>query len=380
MYSANHVEITELSTGKRARNYQDLPVPFPGYDSFWADPPPKPPKRLGKNGAVGLTRFEDVLPPGKIPRTLGEGNTPLTPSRKFPDVYIKNEGLNPTGSFKDRESVVALAVAAERDWSNLAIVSSGNAALSGALYARVYGLRMTCYVPKGTPRHKLNMIELFGARMHLVGETYEDTYNYLLDNLPQGMINVTSGVFPQRVDGFKTIAYEIWEQLGQVPGSVVCPAGNGSALAGIYKGFEDLKAWGLTDSVPAMVCVQVKDADPVVRAFRKGEWIAPLKDVPDSMSEAIVALESYCSPKAVYAMRQSGGTGVTVDDHQTIDALRYAIDEEGIFPEFSSASAFAALLENFDEIAKPGKPTVIINSGSGLKEIQELRDVLEETP
>jgi threonine synthase len=367
---------TELSTGKRSEKYEDLPVPFPGYDSIWSDPYPHPPKLLRKNGPVGLARFADALPPGAIPRSLGEGGTPLTPSRTFPDVYIKNEGLNPTGSFKDRESVVALAVAAQQGWQDLAIVSSGNAALSGALYAKAYGMSITCFVPKGTSSGKLGMIELFGGKAHVVGENYEDTYHHVLENLPKGTVNITSGVFPPRVEGFKTIAYEIWEQLGAAPGAVVCPVANGSALAGIYKGFEELRQWGLTDSVPAMVCVQVTGADPVVRAFECGEWVTPLSDIPDSMSEAIVAMESYCSPKAVHALRESGGLGLTVDDDQTTEGVRFAINEEGVFPEFSSGAAFAAVREHHEQIAALGGPIVVISSGSGLKEIQALQKVL----
>lgn len=373
--SEKDVKVTELISGQTGSDYADVPSGEPGFDSYWVQRP-KPSASFGTIAGAGISRFAGALPVKKIARTLGEGDTPLTPSQKFEGIYIKNEALNPTGSFKDRESAVALALAEEKGWNDLSIVSSGNAALSAALYARIYGYRMTCYVPTVTSRHKLGMIELFGARTHMIGDTYEETYHYALDNLPKGSVNITSGVFPQRVEGFKTIAYEIWQQLGEVPKAVICPAGNGSALAGIYQGFEELKRWGMTASVPAMICVQVSDADPINKAFQNNTWIERLSEVPESQAEAIVAMESYCSPKAVYALRQSGGRCYSVEDHQAIDALRYAVDQEGVFPEFSSASAFAALLDNFDEITALGTPIVVINSGSGLKEIQDLRETL----
>lgn len=371
----NPTEFEEVITGKRSTDLRDLPVPEKGYDTVIMHMP-RPEENFIHLNKQGIARYLPALPVREIPFSLGEGGTPLTRSTMFPRIYIKNEGMNPTGSFKDRESAFALAYARQEGWKDLAIASSGNAALSGAFYARIYGVRMTCYVPKRTSKAKTQMIELFGGLSHKVGENYEETYRYLLDHLPGGVQNITSGVFSLRCEGAKTIAYEIWEEMGDVPDAILCCAGNGSAFASIYHGFAELKRWGFTDKVPVMVCVQVKGGDPINQAFEKGKWVTVLDRTPESECEAIVANESYCSAKAIHAMRESGGFGISVTDDQVIDGLRYAIDREGIFPEFSSASVFAAFLENTERICALGEKIVLVNTGSGLKEIALLRKAL----
>lgn len=368
------IEYKDVISGKVSSDWTTLPQIDPGYDSFSVQT--KKPKNFIDKSVRGVARYLSALPVSSLPITLGEGATPLIKSKVFDDVYIKNEGLNPTGNFKDRESVVALAYANEQGYKSLAIASSGNAALSAAFYARLYNIRTTCYIPERTPSSKMDMITLFGAQTHILGQTYEDSYHYLLNNLPKGSINITSGAMPLRSEGIKTIAYEIWEELGKVPDVIVCPAGNGSAVSAIYHGFVDLKDWGFTDKTPKMVSVQIEEADPINQALLKNEWIVKLKTTVDSECEAIVADESFCSPKAVHALRESGGFGISVSDHQVLDGLRFAIDNEGIFPEFSSASVFAALLENESEIKKNGETVVLINTATGLKETQSLRDKL----
>ena len=376
MPSENLINYRDIVTGKESTNLEDLPRVEDGYDSYFIRVPK--PEHLIDENARGLLRYASALPIEELPYTLGEGGTPLIPSKAIEGVYIKNEGMNPTGNFKDRESAVALAYAREHGYGNLAIASSGNAALSAALYSRIYNIKTTCYIPARTPQEKIDMIDLFGARTHIVGETYEESYHYLAENLPMGTINVTSGIFPLRSDGAKTIAYEIWEDLGKVPDVIVCPCGNGSALAAIYHGFSELKEWGYTDSIPAMISVQIEGADPINQALKSGKWVTKLKDIPYSDCEAIVAEESFCSPKAVYAVKQSGGFGISVTDHQVIDGLRYAIDTEGIFPEISSAAVYAAMLDQGEAIKKKGKTIVLINSATGIKDTEGMKEILEE--
>lgn len=371
----NTVEYEELTTGIRSSNIRSLPTARKGYDTCVLHMPK--PKKILDPGKQGIARYLPVLPVENIHFSLGEGETPLTQSKVFPNMFIKNEAMNPTGSFKDRESAFALAYAKEQGWKDLAMASSGNAALSGAFYARIYGIRMTCYIPKNTSKTKSQMIELFGGYAHKVGENYEESYHYLLDHLPSGAVNITSGVFSLRCEGAKTIAYELWEDMGTAPDAVVCCAGNGSALASMYHGFSELKEWGYIQKIPAMICVQIKGADPINQAFARNEWITVLDDIPPSGCESIVAKESFCSAKAVHAMRQSGGFGISVTDDQVIDGLRYAIDREGIFPEFSSASVFAAFLEQSEKITSLGEKIVLINTGSGLKEIDLIKKALQ---
>lgn len=377
MHSENDIKYKDIISGKVATDYSKLPRIRPGYDSFFTSIP-KPAKIIDTK-SKGMARYLSVLPITSTPLTLGEGATPLTPSKIFDNVYIKNEGFNPTGNFKDRESAIALAYAKEKGIKNLAIASSGNAALSSALYAKIYGLNITCYVPSRTSRDKTDMIDLFGGATKTVGDTYEEAYQYLLENASEHTLNITSGAFPLRSDGVKTIAYEIWEDLGKVPDVVVCPAGNGSALASIYHGFSELKEWGLIDKLPAMVSVQIADADPINQALLKDSWFEILDDPISSRAEAIVAQESYCSPKAIYALKESGGFGISLSDKQVIKGLRFAIDKEGVFPEYSSASVFAAMSEYEEQIKAKGSTVVLINTATGLKELQTLSEVLKNS-
>lgn len=368
------VQFEELITGKRSFDMRSFSAAKKGYDICIVHMPK--PSKLFDSTEQGITRYVSTLPVKSIPFSLGEGQTPLTQSKVFPNVFIKNEAMNPTGSFKDRESALAMAYAREQGWKDLAIASSGNAALSGAFYARMYGIRMTCYIPTSTSKSKTHMIELFGGYAHKVGKNYEESYHYLLDHLPSGATNITSGVFSLRCEGAKTIAYELWEDMGAAPDAVVCCAGNGSALASIYHGFSELKQWGYIQNIPAMICVQIKGADPINQAFAQNEWITALDHIPASECEAIVAQESFCCAKAVNAMRQSGGFGISVTDDQVIDGLRHAMNREGVFPEISSASVFAALLAHTEYILSLGERIVLINTGSGLKEIDRIKRVL----
>lgn len=376
MPSESHIKYRDIVSGQTSTNLTELPSVGQGYDSYFIQTPK--PKKLIESSARGVLRYISAMPVKKMDRTLGEGGTPLIASKVFPNTYIKNEGMNPTGSFKDRESVLALAYAHENGITQLAIASSGNAALSAALYSRIYNITTTCYVPDRTPQEKIDMIDLFGGRTHIIGHTYEGSYHYLLNNLPTGTTNITSGVFPLRSDGVKSIAYEIWEDLRAVPDVVICPAGNGSALASIYHGFADLKNWGYTDKIPRMISVQIKGGDPINLAINEQKWISTVSHVPDSICEAIIAEESFCAPKAIYAVRESHGMGISLDDNQVIEGVRFAIDKEGIFPEFSSASVFSALMEYESKVREKDETVVLINTATGIKDIEGIRESLAE--
>lgn len=323
-------------------------------------------------------RYPKTLPVDIVPMTLGEGSTPLVGSKVYKNVYIKNEGMNPTGNYKDRETALALSYVKQQGLERLAIVSSGSAALSAALYSQIYDYKILCYVPKRTSQQKIDLIELFGGKPVLIGDSYEETYHHVVDTLSENTVNITPGIMSIRCDGSKTIAYEIWEDLGKVPDVIICPAGNGSLLASIYHGFEELMRWGMTSSVPKMVCVQIEGADPIIQAFEKHKPIFTIEDAADSECEAIVANESFCSPKAVYAMEQTNGMGISVTDDEVADGLRYAIHSEGVFPELSSASVFAAQKKYLETVKGAEKESIVlINTASGLKDTHYLNKLFK---
>lgn len=304
--------------------------------------------------------------------TLREGNTPLTWSKKM-GVWIKHEEMNSTGCFKDRESAVVISKALELGYKKVTVVSSGNAALSTAAYAQKAGIVCLAYVPEKTTKAKKQLIEMFGATIHSIPGFYEDVYRYVVDHPIKEAWNVTSGQNPWRVEGNKSIAYEIFEQIGHSPDIILVPVGNGGCLAGIWKGFDDLVKMGKTTKVPKMVAVQVGGADPLQEAIKQGKKWVNLVNVEDSVAEGIVATESYCSPKAVEAITKSGGFVVTVNDKEIVEALQMVMSQESLVTEPTSAAAFAGLKKlHVDKESE----IVVINTGSGMKMIDEIMKLI----
>lgn len=324
---------------------------------------------------VGIEKWLPLLPVKELPVHLngGEGNTPLEPFDAFGSqigfshLYVKHEECNPTGCFKDRESVVVIAKALELGQEKVVVCSSGNAAVSTAAYAQKAGIECVCYIPKKTSEGKKQLIELYGATIVEIPGFYEDVYRYLVDTHPDGW-NVTSGQNPYRTEGDKTIAYELWEQIG-VPDVIVVPCGNGGNLAGIWKGFVELQHLGKIQKLPQMVAVQVKDAAPLAESMKQGKPYVVLGDIQDSVAEGIVAQESYCSPVAIDALKASGGYVVEVTDVEIIQALKDVIQLHSFVTEPTSAAAFAAL----SKLTCPKDATVVaINTGSGMKLLPEI--------
>lgn len=305
--------------------------------------------------------------------TMGEGNTPLT-YNSHRGVWIKHEEMNPTGCFKDRESAVVISKAIKFGYKKVSIVSSGNAALSTAAYAQVAGMRCEVFIPAKTTEAKKKLIQFFGAHLHEIPGYYETVYRYVVDHPVGGAWNVTSGQNPWRVEGNKAIAYELVEQLGKELDVVVVPAGNGGCLAGIGKGFEELKALRKIQKLPKMVAVQIGGAAPLQVALAKNKQWVDLKDVEDSVAEGIVAAESYCSPKAVEMIIKSGGEVVTVSDEEMVSALHELVTRDSLVTEPTSAAAFAGVKKL--KIEKE-QCVVVINTGSGMKMLEEIGELLQ---
>ncbi len=327
----------------------------------------------------GLEKYLPLLPIKDILVSLngGEGGTPLEKFDNFGQIvglsnlYVKHEELNPTGCFKDRESVVVVSKAIELGFKKVNVCSSGNAALSTAAYAQKAGIECVCYIPEKTSQGKKNLIKLFGAGIVEIPGFYEQVYRHLADTQPEGW-NVTSGMNRFRTEGNKTIAYELCEQVG-VPDVVVVPCGNGGNLAGIWKGFTELKLLGKIDRLPQMVAVQIAGAAPLATALAQDKDYVVLGDIEDSVAEGIVAQESYCSPMAVRALKESGGYVLEVNDGEIKKALKTIIKSHSFITEPTSAAAFAAL----SRLNCPGDARVIcVNTGSGMKLLDEILNIV----
>lgn len=332
--------------------------------------------------AEGIERYLPLLPVENINVKLNGkvGGTSVHQAEKFGKVvgfnnlWIKHEDENVTGCFKDRESAVVISAALEQGIESVYVISSGNAALSTAAFAQKAGINCTCFVPEKTTPQKKDLIELRYAKLVEIPGFYEDVYRTAIDMHPKGW-NVTTGQNEYRTEANKTIAFELWEQLGKVPDVVVVPCGNGGCLAGIWKGFVELKKLGKTDSLPQMVAVQVAGAAPLKTALEKGKDFTILGDIEDSVAEGIVAQESYCSPKAIKALKESGGYVVEVTDKEIKEALVLISKTESMLTEPTSAAVYAAA---FKLQADPNSCVVLINTGSGLKMTEELIAIKKE--
>lgn len=314
------------------------------------------------------------------PLSLGEGHTPLVKLNGFfsegtnNKIYVKNEGQNPTGSFKDRESSFIISRAREKNIKNVFVVSSGNAALSAAVYANKARISCECFVPKTVSKSKKLMLKLYNSSYHLVEGDYEEHYRKAIDNPPANSWNITSGYNFFREEGSKRIAYEIWQKIS-VPDSVIIPIGNGTLFSAIHKGFSELQKVKLSEKIPQLIGVQIKNASPISEALKHKREFIILKSVPNSIAEGIVARESYSALKVIRALKESHGKIIEVTDAEVKKSLKEIIKEESLTPEPTSAVVYAAL-KKINLQNKRGMKIVCIQTGNGMKNLEEILEIV----
>jgi threonine synthase len=322
----------------------------------------------------GIWRYRTFLPVAEDPVTLGEGDTPLLEARRLDPsggLLLKNETVNPTGSFKDRPVAVAATVAQQLGLSGLLCASTGNTGVAVAAYAARAGLPAVCVVPETTPAAKMLQIEAVGARIVRVKGNYSDAYELARAAAEDyGWANLTSTyVNPYMLEGDKTVAFELFEQLGErVPDWVLVPVGAGPFLAAIHKGFEELGVSG-----PRMVAVQAAGCAPVVRAFEAGakevrEWEDPVETAASSIADPLRGYPED-GTRTLSVVRESGGEAVTVSEEETRKATIDLARSEGLLVEPGAAVAVAAYRKLADQGSiREGETAVIVLTGHGLKD------------
>lgn len=322
------------------------------------------------------------VPEPKAEITLGEGNTPLLKSARLGgqldvDLYFKDETRNPTGAFKDRPNAVGISVAKSMGIRTVTIASTGNGAASLAAYAARDGMDCYVFVPYTTPAPKVAQASVYGAQIVRVKGDYSKAYQLALaaaQNFHWG--NLTSTYLnPFTLEGDKTIAYEIFFQMNrQTPDWIVVPLGAGAMLTGIYKGFQELRLFGLTDKLPRMIGVQADGCAPIIRAFERDESSVQAWEQPQTVAGGICdPLDGYTEDGAwtLRSMRASGGCGVMVTDQEIMQALRQLAQKEAVFCEPASAASQAAVCKLVQKGIIKAKETVVdIITGHGLKDIE----------
>ncbi|HJX37461.1 MAG TPA: threonine synthase [Anaerolineae bacterium] len=341
-------------------------------------------RRLTKEGLTNnhdysIWRYAPLLP---VPRDsqrppLQVGWTPLYHVQHLgerlglPHLYLKDDGRNPTASFKDRASAIGVVKALELGYETITCASTGNAASSLAGLAASVGLRSLIFVPQRAPQAKVAQLLIFGARVILVEGTYDQAFDLCLEAAKEyGWYSRNTAYNPYLSEGKKTAALELCEQLDwKAPDRIFVSVGDGCIIGGLWKGLKDLLALGFIDRLPQLVGVQAEGAAPLVRAWEEGsEEIVPL--VPHTLADSISVGQPRDRVKALRAVRETGGQYVAVSDEEILEAMRILGREAAVFAEPAGATGFAGLrkLALQGEI-DPQERIVVLVTGNGLKDV-----------
>lgn len=338
--------------------------------------------------ASTLWRYRELLPLQNDANliSLGEGFTPLilatTLAREFglERLWIKDEARNPTGSFKDRGLSVAISLAKELGIKKVAIPSAGNAGGSLSAYAARAGIEAYVFMPKDTPAANQIEVRQYGADLTLVDGLINDCGRLIAERKAlEGWFDLSTLKEPYRVEGKKTMGYEIGEQLNwTLPDVIVYPTGGGTGLIGMWKAFEEMETLGwIGNKRPRMVAVQASGCAPIVKAFDEGKATA------DPWPQAETVASGLCVPQAVAdflilrALEESKGTALSVNDDEMLAEIPRVGRTEGIFFCPEGAACVAALRRLIQQKwIKATDEVVIFNTASGLKYLDVIRDKL----
>lgn len=309
-------------------------------------------------------------------RFLRVGWTPLYRSNRLEKelslkaLYIKDDGLNPTASLKDRASAVAVARAKELGYETIACSSTGNAASSLAGNAARMGLKTVIFVPSRAPKGKVAQLLIFGANVVSVQGDYRETFELSRAAIDKwGFYNRNAGINPIMTEGKKTVSLEIAEQLLFLPTDwVAVSVGDGCTIGGVYNGFKDLYELGIIDRIPKILGVQSSGCSPFVNAAKSGAQLVPTAE--NTLADSIAVGVPRNPEKALRAVRESNGAWIAVDDSQILDAMRLLGRTEGVFGEPAGVTATAGVKQAVAEgIIKSDETVTVICTGSGLKDV-----------
>jgi len=303
------------------------------------------------------------------------GHTPLTRAPRLeerlglPGLWVKNDGLNPSGSLKDRASFLVVAHANAIGESTIAAASTGNAASSLAAVCASAGTRAVIFVPATAPRAKLVQMKLYGADVRTVDGTYDDAVQLSLEYTErEGGLNRNTAFHPLTIEGKKTVSLELFEQMGgTAPDSVVVPVGDGVIIAGVAKGFNDLRRIGLIDSIPRLIAVQAERSDAIHHLITEGTYrSAP---TPETVADSISVSVPGNAWAAADAVRSSGGFSITVSDAEILEAQKLLAETTGIYAEPAAATTLAGVKKAASDNQPFVGTTVLLVTGHGLKDV-----------
>ena len=332
--------------------------------------------------APTMWRYDAVLPEA-TPVTLGEGFTPMLPSREYPNVFIKDEGLNPTGSFKARGLSAAVTMARHFGLKKLAIPSAGNAASALAAYAATAGDGMEAHIfmPKDVPMANRIECHYYGAHVTLVDGLISDCARKVAELkekpewLKEAWFDVSTTKEPYRVEGKKTMGYEVAEQLGwKLPQGIIYPTGGGVGLLGMWKAFDELEQLGfIGPERPNMISVQSYGCAPIVKAWDEGRAASEMWPHASTIAAGLRVPKPYGDYLILDILKKSGGVALAATDAEILAATRHWAKVEGIFAAPEGAASLVAYQKLLASgFFAPDDTIVLFNTGSGLKYLDVL--------
>ncbi len=331
------------------------------------------------SAAPSMWRYASVLPDAQ-PVTLGEGWTPMLPSRRYSGLFIKEEADNPTGSFKARGMSMAVTMARQYGLKKLAAPSAGNAASALAAYAAAAGIEAHIFMPRDVPMANYLEGVAYGAHVTLVDGLISDCGRLVAEGAKrEGWFDVSTLKEPFRVEGKKTMGYELVEQLGWTyPDAVFYPTGGGVGLIGMWKAFEEMEQLGwVSGRRPKMIAVQASGCAPVSRAWKDGASVSTMFENAATFAAGLRVPKPYGDSLILSIVRESGGTVVDLPDETILASLLDWARHEGLLLCPEGACATAA----YDHLLATGFLTredrvVLFNTGSGLKYIDAIAEAM----
>jgi threonine synthase len=336
------------------------------------------PRRETRNGRASMWRYAPVLPPlEEYIVSLGEGWTPLIRARRLgtklgsDNLWVKDEGLNPTGSFKARGLACAISMCVELGVSKVAIPSAGNAAGALAAYAAAAGIEAHIFLPSDVPEANYLESKAYGAQVTLVDGLISDCARLVAERaVSEGWYDLSTLKEPYRIEGKKTMGYEVAEQMDwELPDAIFYPTGGGVGLIGMWKAFQEMERMGWIGSRrPKMIAVQAEGCQPVVRAFEEDEPRSRFWEDARTLASGLRVPKPIGDFLILEAVRKSGGTAIAVSDAEMLDAGVLLASEEGIYAAPEGAACVAALPKLLESgLLKTTDRIVLYNTGTGLK-------------
>ncbi len=339
-------------------------------------------KNLKENKVFDIFRYKDIYPFSfsiNKYNKLKIGGTELYKSDRLGDIigyknfYIKDDTKNPSGSFKDRASIIALIYAMESNKKVVVGASTGNAASSLAALSASLGMKNIIFIPKSAPIAKVAQLLIFGANIIMVDGNYDDAFELSLKATEEfKLYNRNTGYNPFTREGKKSVSFEIIEQLDfNIPDYIFVPMGDGNIISGVWKGFKDAYKIGLIDKLPVLIGVQSENSSAIVDAFNENRDI--VKVTATTIADSISVDFPRDGYAALKSLKESNGIGIKISDKKILEAQSILAKYRGIFAEPAGATSFAGLIYSIEKnLIDKNKVSVILVTGNGLKDINSV--------